>query len=475
MPVAEYELTNLAINGGVDNGDQQIAIRPYDEVTSLNVNQLLNHVAAHGPATMHVVFEQSGSNGVRIRVKEGFVGYFQDRVEHDIDGDGENIQDRSYIVKVSFDEDATVERTYQEITQNGAFQIWRNQDYREQLGVDNPAHRRLFLVLQYSWEEGMLGSATGEGGGVNRHARLWLLNRGPQELFELLPSQYEKTIYLGEILGLDDALDHNDTTIDASQLKFRPLDFQTLDVFENLRMANNNMRVSFNPTGDYLYIGHGKVYLGSSLIEIPEGLAWRVRGVVPRGVSSTDSETKTPILVSSVEFNSSGEPVDEEGNLFEPGSDPEDIKGQYDVLVMNKKGEIGWIVRPMTHADDDAWSKPKTHAYEKGYAQQSLPQTPGITQEDSDRFIDNPISKISPELNDTYLILLVLRRLYYEEGGNLHLHNRMWNIDSKPPFSTRNRDWLIYEHNPLFPFLSIPDATQTMNISDLLTVPIQKD
>lgn len=484
MPIAQYELTNLSVNQGDDNGDQQIAIRPYDEVTSLNANQLIAQMAAHGPATQKIRFEQPSSDEVQIVIEKGFVGYFQDRVEHDVDGEG-NIQERTYVVKVSFDDDASITRNINNLTLGGGLNF-RNQDQGDDIGVDSPAHRRTSLVLQYNWEEGMLGSATavggGEGSGIGRFAQLRVLNEDPNSLANLVESQYKKTLFLGELLNLSEAIDG--TELHADRIRFRPYDFQTLFTYENLRDANDNMRVSFNPTGDYAYINHGSVYIGSSFIQIPKGLSWRVRGVVPQGLRSTvPEEVKTPLMetvtdeFSTVHFNNAGQPVDSEGNRLTPGEEDDDIAGQYDVLVMNKHAEVGWVVRPMTVKEDKRWKDPFEFVRSRGegyFEGRSVPQTPGVDVEDEDNHIDNPLSIVAPQLDDNYLVLLVLRREYYvNNDGYLTLHSQMWPREGYE--DDYLSQWLIYEHNPLFPILTIPDVNKEMNVTDLLIIPIQKD
>jgi len=499
MPVAQYELTNINVNRGTDQGHQQIAIRAYDEVTSLNANQILNEVAAHGPACQSgkVSFSKDGTNLITT-VKQGFVAHFVDRVEHDVDGEGE-VQKRTYTTKVSFDEDATVTTSLGFLRSLGT--NYRGADLGDVLGVDNPNHVRASLVLQYNWEEGMLGSAVAAGGGTSgsttlgRYANLRIILQTPERLKELIENQYRKTVFLGELLNLDEAIE-DETTLHPEKIEFRPYNFGTLDVHENLRKANENFKVRFNPTGDWCYIQSGSAYIGSTLVQIPKGLSWRVRGVVPSGVRENVgewtspggivSELKTPIMDSpidhtgpgvrgNVHFNSAGQVVDEEGNYYDPPEHDDDRAGQLDVLVMNHDGEIGWVVRPYTYGQEIEWNKALEHkkAMQDYIQAANMPQSPGWDNDDEGSHIASTLSIIRPQLDDTYLVLLILKRPYYvDTDDKLKLHDAVW---PHPSHTTHHRDWILYEHNPLFPILTVPEVIRSMEITEFLTIPIQED
>ncbi len=482
MPVSQYELTNLSVNTTTDQGDQQISVRPYHEVTSLNANQLLNDVVAHGPSRQKVEFEQGDNDDqLRVRVKKGFVGHFIDYVEHDVDGEG-NIQRRTYAVKVAFDDDATVTSSVANLRSGGGTEF-RSEDNQDQLGVPNPSHQRVSLVLQYNWEEGMLGSAVAAGGGttgsraVGSFANLRVIAFTPQRLKTLIENQFKKTLFLGEIINLQNAIETvgGEDIIHPERVQFRPYRFDTYESFTNLRKSNDNFKVTFNPTGDWCYVNPGSAYIGSALVTIPEGLSWRTRAVVPMGLRDAiqgDPELRTNILDSSVNFNSAGNVVDSEGNYFSPPEEDEDVAGQLDILVMNQDGEIGWIVRPYTLGQETMWDKPLQFAEDMGdlVSERNLPQTPGWDFDDEDIHIDNTLSVIRAELDDRYLVLLIVKRPYYDDAGDLKLNSSIW-----PHYSQASRDWIIYEHNPLFPILSVPDIIKVAEITDLLIIPIQED
>ncbi|MCA1799985.1 MAG: hypothetical protein LC687_05180 [Actinobacteria bacterium] len=493
MPVSQYELTNLSVNVVNDRGAQQIAIRPYDEVTSLNANQLLLGIGSHGVYKQNIRF--SHAEGVptvlRVTVDEGFICHFVERVEHDVDGEG-TVQKRTYVVKIAFDADAFTDRTATELRLGGATNF-RSEDAGDQLGLVNASYQRVSLVLQYNWEEGMLGSAVAAGGGqvgsrsIGRYGNLNVITHAPHELAQLQERQYNKTIFLGEILNIQNAL-KNDDTIDLAELEFRPYTFDTLDSFENLHSANANFKTNFNPTGDWAYIGSGSVYIGSNLVRIPKGLSWRVRCVVPLGLRDTvqgDPQLETPIFRSAMDnsgsgvrgdvlFNSGGQVVDEDGLYLDPPAAPEDTVGHLDVLVMNKEGEVGWLLRPYNQAQEDAWNEAPAHrdAMEDEIMGRSLPQYPGWDVNEEDSHIASTLSMIRPQLDDTYLVLLILKRPYYIDTADnkLKLNDAVW-----PHASQAGQDWILYEHNPLFPILAISEVIRSIEITDFLTIPIQED
>ncbi len=470
----QYTLENYNANRVTDVGTQQISIRPYDEVTSLNVNQLLNDIATMGPQVLDVTFSAPSAGELQATVAPGFGAFFKDSIEHDL-GTGDP-QDRTYVVRVGFETSAAASFSLSVYGTASAANVFRTGDRGDAIGEPSPDNRRLFLVVRYSWEEGMLGSATATGGGsgagnVGPFATLTFEQNAPHELAAQNPQLFSKTIYLGELLNLSEALTNdgsgNVIVSNASRIRLRSFarTYESLEAFTNLKKANSNFRVTFNPTGDYIYVNSGQAWIGSSYIKISDRLQHRERIITPLANLTSDPDVTPNIFESDLSYHpSTGEPL-ESGS---PVADSSNIRGQYDVLVMDPSGEIGWVIRAFTSAEDAAFYEAQTFAANNAATIENrpLPQTPGWDSSLTSLYIGNTISKITANLIKPYLVLCVLRRLYYVDGSERKLRPNVWNTDGS--------EWLLYEHNPLFPILSVPDVTADFTVSDTLIIPVEE-
>jgi hypothetical protein len=343
----QYRLQNINANSVLNNGTQQISIQPYKEVTSLNVNQLLTDIVSSGASQCQVEFSTpTNPRTLRTTVKAGFTAYFLDKVSEVVD---EEVENRSYVVKITFETDAFYDADMSFILPGAGIptEIFRNYDRGSSLGSSSPTHRRIFLVLRYSWEEGMLGASSdvgggSEGGAVGKWARLTLTPLSPFQEYQTDYARFSKTIYLGELLNLGQAIQFvdSDYVFIPSLITFRPQPFghEMKDVFKNLKEANANFKIDINPTGDYIYVGPGKAFLSSSFINIPPGFTQRVRVVTPSSNIETDPSLQAFVEDSEIQYSSSpspglaGQPILNGNPIPAPSGtpNPNDIKGQYD-------------------------------------------------------------------------------------------------------------------------------------------------
>ena len=458
-----YDLINLNVNRPTDQGGQQVSIRPYGAVTSLNANQLIDHIVEHGVYNMDVEFTVTHQT-LTVHIPAGFVAYAQNSVNED---QGEVTVERPYVVRVAFTAEATTSFNFGDLAIEPPFV---NEDRGQQVGVEPPVTAlRLFLILRYSWEEGMLGSAAdaGEGtgaGSVGRYAALSITDQSPQTLASLDPARYSTTMYLGEILNLNSAanLDGDTWELTQSLFRFRPQIWssRTYRMFEKLREANTNFHIDYNPTGDYLYVGGGRAVIGSDVLEIPRGLRHRIRAIVPLAFENED----VPSIFSKggdLDFTEDGIPMIAGEEI--PYDDTE-ILGQYDTLCLNREGEIGWVTRPMTATAEASRTAASDYVSgnEDKFYRQPVSQTPTSRHSSS---IANVISRFNMDIDDVYLILAVYRRVYSNDGVRKTLPSVVWPTEP----------WELYTHNPLQPLLSDPAAVRITAVSHTLVIPVEEN
>lgn len=462
-----YELENLNVNRATDQGRQQISIRPYGAVTSLNANQLLDHIVEHGVYNQDVIFSTSGQE-LTLTIPAGFVAYVQDEVR---ETRGDVTQTRPYIVRVAFSEDAQTSYNFGDFSTDFEFV---NEDRGNIIGEDPPSTaRRLFLAIAYSWEEGMLGSAADAGdgsgsGSVGRYANLFLTELSPSEYVNLHPGRYKRTIFLGEILNLDDAAVFDASTgewnLVQSNFRFRSQIWssRTNELFEKLRYANSNFHISYNPTGDYVYVNAGSVTLGNEIISIPRGLRHRIRAVVPEAFVN-DTPPNIFHIAGDLSYTADGIPQHEGSDI---PHDDSSIIGQYDMLLIDRHGDIGWATRLMRFSDEELREDPyiAVEGKEDSLYREPASQTPTTRYESgSTTSIDSVVSRVLMDLDDVYLVLLVLRRVYDDDGTRKTLPSVVW--PSEP--------WELYRHNPFLPFVSDPAVVRGTAVSETLVIPVE--
>ena len=462
--MAEY--TNRNINRASDIGDQQISIRPYDSVTSLNVNQLLAGTVDQGAANLQVSFANEGQNNIRITVAEGSYAFFEDYYNFSLE---EGTQDRTYAVRVGFESDATIDVDFVNFT-IGLPNTYRNEDYGA--SVDQPSGNRMYLILQYNWEEGMLSSAAEVGGGtgtgnVGRYAALSVTNINPHA-FD--PTNFRKTIYLGEVLNIAEAIipsGGSDYDVWPNRLHFRPqvIHIGMLKLFDKLRAANAGFHTSFNPTGDFVYVGAGEAFIGSNRVVIPKGFRRRVPVITPDSLISANPLVQPPVSTGDPRFvrqlyfsESTGQPTDAYGDPLTTASD---ILGQYDVLAMDRSGSTKWLVRAMTAETEAQRTEAAAFIENEAMYSELRPASQQATQA--------PEDLLDLQIDDTYLILLIVRRIYVQDGGVLKLHNKVW------PADYTIADWVIYEHNPFNPLIPVSEMQRELHVSQEFTLPLEEE
>ena len=458
---SQYNIKNLNINSTGDNGSQQITIRPFHAVTSLNANQILLNIVDQGVAQQHISFSSTSGEVLTITVQKGFTAHIVSVVEEEIEGE---LLARPYVVKIVYAEDAVIDYSTNTFSPGS----YRNEDYENNIGSSVP-FTRYYLYLRYNWDEGLLSSATeGEGAAtVGRYATLFISNESPHLISN--GDIYDRTICIGELLNLSKALSFDTpTTVDASKIYLNTSVWQkgNEDVFNNLRDANNNFNISFNPTGDYVYIGPGKGVIQSSILEIPKGLQYRVRGITPTGISADPSYTP-PIKYSEITYLSSGQPEDPD-TPGDPLPNTSDIIGQLDILTLNAQGEASWVVCPYTLDDMNEWFDPLTprnYVTLETLEKRPMSQTPNVYTQTALTTVVRRLKIYIP--HEPLIVLGVLRRKYVDTGGVYELEETMW-----PNSSTY--EWLLYRHNPLFPLITIPDTYDYMQVNETLLIPVEE-
>jgi hypothetical protein len=99
-----------------------------------------------------------------------------------------------------------------------------------------------------------------------------------------------------------------------------------------------------------------------------------------------------------------------------------------------------------------------------------LPQAPGWDYTDLDNQVERVIDTLNIRLIRPYIVLAIYKRIYYVgDDGYLKLNESLF-----PHPSIADKNFIIYEHNPLFPAVAVPDTSAEVIITDTLVIPVEE-